>query len=166
MAVALPPDWEVRLNKLSIKSPFFNRVLGLVFMPFIARSGLKVNYDPADFYAYLPKKRFNSNWYGTQSGAAILGNSELAAGAYLFMLTQGEYRMVCTQLDYRFLLPSTDPVIFRVKLDQAELEEKLAAGGKFMMDLTIKLYRATSRTSTGKRIGSGKIRFKVWPVGE
>ena len=165
MAVALPPDWEIRLNKLSIRSPFFNRVLGLVFMPFIARSGLKVNYDPANFYAYLPKKRFNSNWYGTQSGAAILGNSELAAGAYLFMLTQGEYRMVCTHLDYHFLLPSTDPVTFKVKLDQDDLEEKLAAGGKFMMDLTIKLYRATSRTTVGKRIGSGKISFKVWPVG-
>ena len=165
MAVALPPAWEIKLNKLSIKSPFFNRLLGLVFMPFIARSGLKVNYDPANFYAYLPKKRFNSNWYGTQSGAAILGNSELAAGSYLFMLTRGEYRMVCTHLDYRFLLPSIDPVIFKVDLDTVDLEKKLAAGGQFMMDMTIKLYRAASRTTTGKRIGSGKISFKVWPVG-
>ncbi|SFB86548.1 hypothetical protein SAMN05660443_0611 [Marinospirillum celere] len=166
MAVALPPAWEIKLNKLSIKYAFLNRVLALVFMPFIARSGLKVNYDPANFYAYLPKKRFNANWYGTQSGAAILGNSELAAGAYLFMLTQGEYRMVCTRLDYRFLLPSSDPVIFKVDHDQAELEAKRAAGEKFRMDLTIKLYRASSKTTTGKRIGSGNISFKVWPVGE
>jgi len=166
MAVALPPELEIKLNKLSIKKPLINRLLAVIFMPFIARSGLKVNYDPQDFRAYLPKKRFNSNWYGTQSGAAILGNSELAAGCYLFMLTQGEYRMVCTRLDYRFLLPSTDPVIYRVDLDKAELEEKIRAGGKFMMDMTIKLYRATSKTTTGKRIGSGKISFKVWPVGE
>lgn len=166
MAVDLPPDLEIRLNKLSIKKPFVNRLLARIFMPFIARSGLKVNYDPEDFYAYLPKKRFNSNWYGTQSGAAILGNSELAAGCYLFMLTHGEYRMVCTHLDYRFLLPSTDPVIYKLDLDQAELEEKLTTGGKFMMDMTIKLYRATTKTTTGKRIGSGKIRFKAWPVGE
>lgn len=166
MPLALPPAWEIRLNKLTMKSAVANRVLALIFMPFIARSGLKVNYDPADFYAYLPKQRFNINWYGTVSGASILGNSELAAGAYLFMQTQGEYRMVCTHLDYHFLLPSTDAVIFKVDLDQAELEEKMAAGGKFMMDLTIKLYRATSKINTGKRIGSGKISFKVWPVGE
>jgi len=166
MAVALPPELEIKLNKLSIKKPFLNRLLARIFMPFIARSGLKVNYDPDNFYAYLPKKRFNSNWYGTQSGAAILGNSELAAGCYLFMLTQGEYRMVCTRLDYRFLLPSVDPVVYKVELDHTDLEEKLAAGGKFMMDMTIKLYRAKSPTTTGKRIGSGKISFKVWPVGE
>ena len=166
MAVALPPELEIKLNKLSIKKPFINRLLALIFMPFIARSGLKVNYDPQDFRAYLPKKRFNSNWYGTQSGAAILGNSELAAGCYLFMLTRGEYRMVCTRLEYRFLLPSTEPVIYKVELDQAELDEKIKAGGKFMMDMTIKLYRATSKTTTGKRIGSGKISFKVWPVGQ
>lgn len=165
MALGLPPALEIKLNKLSIKSPLMNRLLGFFFMPFIARSGLKVNYDLNRFYAYLPKKRFNSNWYGTQSGAAILGNSELAAGAYLFMLTRGEYRMVCTHLDYRFLLPSTDPVIFTVDLDRADLDAKLAAGGQFMMDLTLKLYRATSKTTWGKRIGSGKISFKVWPVG-
>jgi hypothetical protein len=165
MAVALPPELEIKLNKLSIKKPFINRLLAVIFMPFISRSGLKVNYDPKNFYAYLPKKRFNSNWYGTQAGAAILGNSELAAGCYLFLRTEGEYRMVCTRLDYRFLLPSTDPVIFKVELDEAELEEKIAAGGKFMMDLTIKLYRAKTRSTTGKRIGSGHISFKVWPVG-
>jgi hypothetical protein len=166
MALALPPDWEVRLNKLSIKKPFLNRVLGLVFMPFIARSGLKVNYDPDNFYVYLPKKRFNSNWYGTMAGAAILGNSELAAGSYLFMLTRGEYRMVCTRLDYRFLLPSTDSVTFKVFLDEEELAEKVKQGGQFMMDMSLKLYRAPSKTTTGKRIGSGKISFKVWPVKE
>lgn len=166
MALALPPRLEIKLNKLSIKSVVLNRILGVLFMPFVARSGLKVHYDPKDFYAYLPKKRFNSNWYGTLAGAAILGNSELAAGSYLFMLTRGEYRMVCTRLDYRFLLPSTEAVIFKVSLDQAELEKKLAAGGKFMMDMTLKLYRATSKKTTGKRIGSGSISFKVWPVGE
>ncbi|WP_114416544.1 hypothetical protein [Marinospirillum perlucidum] len=164
MALALPPDLEVRLNQLSIKYAFLNRILGFLFMPFIARSGLKVNYDPANFYAYLPKKRFNSNWYGTMAGAAILGNSELAAGSYLFMLTRGEYRMVCTHLDYRFLLPSTDSVTFKVSLDQEELAEKVKQGGQFMIDMTLKLYRATSRDKTGKRIGSGDISFKVWPV--
>ncbi|SFX80142.1 hypothetical protein [Marinospirillum alkaliphilum] len=166
MPLALPPAWEIRLNKLTMKSAFAHQLLALIFMPFLARSRLKVNYDPADFYAYLPRNRFNTNWYGSQSGAAILAHSELAAGACVFMLTQGEYRMVCTHLEYNFLLPSTDPVIYKVELDQVELEKKRAAGGKFMVDLTIKVYRATSKTTTGKRIGSGKIGFKVWPVGE
>lgn len=166
MPLALPPAWEIRLNKLTMKSTVANRVLAFIFMPFIARSGLKINYDPSNFYAYLPKKRINVNWYGTISGAAILGNSELAAGAYLFMQTQGEYRMVCTHLDYYFLLPSTEAVIFKADLDQAELATKMAAGGSFMMDMTVKLYRAKSKTTQGKRIGAGHIRFKVWPVGE
>jgi hypothetical protein len=165
MALALPPKLEARLNRLSMSNGLFQRLLGFFFMPFISRSGLRVNYSPDNFYAYLPNKRFNLNWYGTMAGASILGNSELAAGSYLFMLTNGNYRMICKQLKFRFLLPSTDPVIFKAFIDHEELQKQLTKGGRFTIDMDIKLFRAVSKSETGKRIGSGTISFHAWPIG-
>lgn len=149
-----------------MKHPFINRLLSFLFMPYIYKSGLKINFDPENYYAILPKRRINQNWYGTMGGGAILGNVELAAGSYLFMLTGGEYRMVCKDLDYRFLLPSIDGVMYRASLDLDELKQKVAAGGKFNISMDVKVFRVTNKTQQGKRVGGGVISFHVWPVGE
>jgi hypothetical protein len=164
MAIPLPPKLEKYFNRLSIKSRFFNKLLSFIFMPFVFKSGLKMNFVEDDYYAILPKKRFNVNWYGTMSGGAILGNSELAAGSYLFMLSKGGYRMICTHLGYRFLLPSIDTIMYKVSVDLDELAEKIKAGGKFNVDMTIKVFR-NNKNKAGRRIGSGTISFHMWPVG-
>lgn len=99
-------------------------------------------------------------------GGAILGNVELAAGAYLFMMTEGRYRMVCKHQDYKFLLPSTGAIMFKATVDENELQQKMQQGGKFSIDLKVKTYRVVGHNEQGKRIGSGDVTFYVWPVGE
>jgi hypothetical protein len=154
MAIPLTPKLEKYFNRLSIKSRFFNRLLSFFFIV------------EDDYNAILPKRRMNVNWYGTMAGGAILGNSELAAGSYLFMLTKGEYRMICTHLNYRFLLPSLDAIMYKAYVDLEELAEKLKAGGKFNIDMTIKVFRTNKeKNKSTRRIGSGTISFHMWPVG-
>jgi hypothetical protein len=165
MAIELSPGLEKRLNKLSMKHPLLNRLLSLFFMPFVFKSGLRINFDPDNYYAILPKRRINQNWYGTMGGGAILGNTELAAGSYLFLMTRGEYRMVCKSLDYRFLLPSTEAVMYKATCNLEELDEKVRQGGKFNIDMDIKVYRTAEGNKPGKRIGGGLITFHVWPIG-
>ncbi|MFT4731804.1 MAG: hypothetical protein ACI89W_000818 [Gammaproteobacteria bacterium] len=164
MAIPLPPKLEKYFNRLSIKSRFFNRLLSFFYMPFVFKSGLKMNFVEDDYYAILPKRRLNLNWYGTMSGGAILGNSELAAGSYLFMLSKGNYRMICTRLNYRFLLPSIDAIMYKASVDLDELAENIKAGGKFNIEMTIKVFR-TNKNKAGRRIGAGTISFHMWPVG-
>ncbi|MGH1471660.1 MAG: hypothetical protein ACRBCS_10735 [Cellvibrionaceae bacterium] len=164
MIFELPPGLEKKLNRASMKKPWINRLLSFFFMPLVHKSGLKINFDPNNYFALLPKKRFNINWYGTVAGSAILGNSELAAGSYLFMLTKGNYRMICKQLEYKFLLPSTEDIIFKTTIDEDDLNQKVATGEKFNISMTIKAFRAKNKLP-GKRIGSGIISFHVWPLG-
>jgi hypothetical protein len=164
MSIPLTPKLEKYLNKLSMKSNFVNKLLSFFFMPFVYKSGLKMNFVEDDYHAILPKRRMNVNWYGSMAGGAILGNSELAAGSYLFMLSKGEYRMICTRLNYRFLLPSLDAIMYKAHVDLEELREKIKAGGKFNIDMTIKVFR-TNKNKAGRRIGSGTISFHMWPIG-
>lgn len=164
MIFELPPSLEKKLNRASMKKTWISRFLSFFFMPLFYKSGLKINFDPENYFAILPKKRFNINWYGTVAGSAILGNSELAAGSYLFMLTKGNYRMICKQLDYKFLLPSNDDIMFKTTLDKDDLFKKIATGEKFNISMTIKAFRAKNKKA-GKRIGSGIISFHVWPLG-
>lgn len=165
MAVQLPPALEKRLNKLFIENRLVSQILSFFFMPYLLKSGLKVNFDPEDFFAILPKRQINQNWYNTMGGAAILANLELAAGAYLFMMTRGDYRLVCKGLDYRFILPSVGAVLYKAAVEPEVLQAKLESGKKFDIDLDVKVYRATSESKPGKRMGGGVITFHVWPIG-
>jgi hypothetical protein len=80
------------------------------------------------------------------------------------MLTKGEYRMICTRLNYRFLLPSIDAIMYKASVDLEELAEKIKGGGKFNIEMTIKVFR-TNKNKATRRIGSGTISFHMWPVG-
>lgn len=165
MAVQLSPALERRLNKLSMKSPLFYKILAFFFMPYLFKSGLKINFHPDDFFAILPKKPINQNWYGTMGGGAILGNVELAAGAYLFMMTGGDYRMVCKSQDYRFVLPSMDSVMYKASVNLAELRQKMASRDKFDIALDVRVFRLAEARKAGRRVGAGVINFHVWPIG-
>ena len=37
------------------------------------------------------------------AGAALLGNTEIAGGNYVFKVCGGDYTVVCKNLEYRFL---------------------------------------------------------------
>ena len=55
-------------------------------------------FQDAKFAAILPFKRVNRNWYNAMAGAALLGNSEVAAGMFLFGECGSDYN-VCVQAD-------------------------------------------------------------------
>src|SRR5258705_9428121 len=66
--------------------------------------------------AILPFRRFNRNWYRAMAGGALLANSEIAGGGYVFGLCGADYTVLCKQLNYTFLRPCFGPAGFRMTL--------------------------------------------------
>ena len=92
------------------------------------------------FTAILPFRRFNRNFYDAMAGAALLGNSEVAAGMFLFSLCGGDYMVVCKEMRYRFLRPCLGPAVYRV-VKSEDVEERLAKGGEFNVELDMEIYQ-------------------------
>ena len=67
----------------------------------------QINTDT--FSAVLPFRRFNRNWYRAMAGGALLANSEIAGGMYVFGVCGGDYTVVCKNLNYTFLRPCLGP---------------------------------------------------------
>jgi hypothetical protein len=116
-----------------------------VWLPYAARSGIKMygkkkGLSAERFAAILPFRRFNRNFYDAMAGAALLGNSEVAAGMYLFSVCGGDYTVVCKEMKYRFLRPCLGPAVYRVVKSQ-DVEEKVAAGGEFNVALELEIYQ-------------------------
>jgi hypothetical protein len=136
---------EAWLSRLSIKNNFFHTVFSAVWLPYAARSGIKMygkkkGLSAERFAAILPFRRFNRNFYDAMAGAALLGNSEVAAGMYLFSVCGGDYTVVCKEMKYRFLRPCLGPAVYRVVKSQ-DVEEKVAAGGEFNVSLELEIYQ-------------------------
>ncbi|MFN9126230.1 MAG: hypothetical protein ACK5WD_10415 [bacterium] len=146
---ARPPTRLERLeawaSRLSVRNNFFHKFFSLVWLPYAARSGIKMYgkkkaLSAERFAAILPFRRFNRNFYDAMAGAALLGNSEVAAGMYLFSVCGGDYTVVCKEMKYRFLRPCLGPAVYRVVKSQ-DVEEKVAAGGEFNVSLEMEIYQ-------------------------
>ena len=151
---ARPPSWIERLeawaSRLSIKNNFWHKAFSLVWLPYAFRSGIKMHdlrqglsakgLSTERFAAILPFRRFNRNFYDAMAGAALLGNSEVAAGMYLFSVCGGDYTVVCKEMRYRFLRPCLGPAIYRV-VKSPDVEETVAAGGEFNVSLELEVYQ-------------------------
>jgi len=74
---------EAYISRLSTRNNFWHRITSLIWLPFAFRSGIK-RLNTNTFTAILPFRRFNRNWYNAMAGAALLGNSEIAGGMYVF----------------------------------------------------------------------------------
>lgn len=159
------PKLERTLNQATIRSPLLRWILSFIFMPMVCRFGMRINYASDDFYVEVPHKRFNRNAYGTIGGAALLANLELAAGAYLFMRTEGGHRLVCRNVSYRFRLPSTKGLHFKVEPVSEDIDELIATNEPFNASLKVNVYtRSDTPGKPGHRIGRGDITFHLWPV--
>lgn len=117
--------------------------------------------------ALLPFKRFNRNWYSAMAGGALLANSEIAGGMYLFERCGGDYTVVCKELHYKFFRPCFGPAVYKVEPQQA-LEEHIAKGGAFNIDITLDiLQQITPRSREGgskdRRVGRCEATFHVCP---
>jgi len=79
--------------------------------------------------AVLPFRRFNRNWYRAMAGGALLANSEIAGGMYVFGIVGGDYTVVCKHLEYRFLRPCFGPAVYRMT-PRENVHELVTAGGE------------------------------------
>jgi len=114
----------------------------MIWLPYAFRSGIQMQQvDEKTFAAVLPFKRFNRNWYNAMAGAALLGNSEIAAGAYVFKACGGDYTVVCKNLEYRFLRPCYGPALYRIT-PREDLAALIAAGGEFNVTLDMEIVQA------------------------
>ena len=152
------------LSKLSTRNNFWHRVCSMIWLPYAFRSGIQMKQlDQRTFTAVLPFRRFNKNWYNAMAGAALLGNSEIAGGMYVFAACGGDYIVVCKHLDYKFLRPCFGPAECKIT-PRENIKELVASGNEF--NITIDLHISQMLTKPGgreKRIGKASATFHVTP---
>lgn len=156
---------EAYLSRLSTKNNFWHRVCSLIWLPFAFRSGISLRrIDAKSFTAVLPYRRFNRNWYNAMAGAALLGNSEVAAGMYLFAECGSDYEVICKRMEYRFLRPCYGPAVYRVA-NAEDVQEKIKDGGEFNIALDLEISQQMSRMGKDRdlKVGRCSITFHCTP---
>lgn len=153
------------ISRLSTRSNFWHRVCSIIWLPYAARSGIRMKrVDEKTFSAVLPFTRFNKNWYNAMAGAALLGNSEIAGGMYVFGICGGEYTVVCRHLDYRFLRPCLGPAIYRIT-PREDIRGLLASRKEFNITLDMEVLQQFAGRKKGRehRVGRCVAEFHVTP---
>jgi hypothetical protein len=158
---------EAYMSRLASKNQFFHRLFSRIWLPFAYRSGISLlqaeKKDGANrFLAVLPFTRFNRNWYNAMAGAALLGNSEVAGGMFLFAKCGGDYTVVCKHMNYRFLRPCFGPAIYEV-VKSEDVDEKIKAGGEFNVDLEIDIRQQLRKRGREMLVGRCSITFHCTP---
>lgn len=154
---------EAFISRLSTKNNFWHRVCSLIWLPYAFRSGITMKrLDSKRFRAVLPFRRFNRNWYNAMAGAALLGNSEVAAGMYLFSECGSDYIVVCKEMKYRFLRPCLGPAVYEV-VNAENVREKIDAGGEFNIDVQMEVRQQLKKNGREIRVGRCDITFHCTP---
>ena len=151
-------------SKLSTRNAFFNKLCSMIWLPYAFRSGISFRQlDKETFTAKLPFRRFNRNWYNAMAGAALLGNSEVAAGMYLFAECGSDYIVICKEMRYRFLRPCFGPAIYRI-VNCEDLTTKVAEGGEFNIELEMMITQHVhKKKGKDRRVGRCFITFHCTP---
>lgn len=151
------------VSRLSARNAFWHRVCSMIWLPYAFRSGIRMKrVDESTFAAELPFTRFNRNWYNAMAGAALLGNSEIAGGMYVFNACGGEYTVVCKNLEYKFLRPCHGPALYKI-MPREDIKAMIAAGGEFNVTLDMDIVQ-TGIIPQRLRPGAEKVLPKV--IGE
>jgi hypothetical protein len=163
---------EAFISELSTRNLFWNRVCSLIWLPYAFSSGLKMASDETTHRAILPFRKFNRNWYNAMAGAALLGNSEIAGGNYIFKVCGGDYTVVCKHLDYRFLRPCLGPAEYQMN-PLEDIHELVATGKEFNIAIQMDIVQALKRfekprmiagkPTKPKRVGRCTATFHVTP---
>ncbi len=163
---------EAFFERLSARNNFWHKVCSLIWLPIAYRSGIKkvkrgeaAEGEPEPFVALLPFRRFNRNWYSAMAGAALLANSEIAGGMYVFDVVGGDYTVVCKELHYKFRLPCSGPAVYRVTTKD-DLDSLVEEGGEFNINVEISIYQALKPAGDGRterRVGTSTATFHVTP---
>jgi hypothetical protein len=137
VALSFTDKVEGFIARLSTRNHFWHRVCSMIWLPYAFRSGIRMKrVGERTFSAELPFRRFNRNWYNAMAGAALLANSEIAGGMYIFGITGGDYTIVCKQLEYKFLRPCFGPATYNIT-PREDIHALIAAGAEFNLTLDL-----------------------------
>jgi hypothetical protein len=155
---------EAFVSRLSVRDNFWHRICSLIWLPYAFFSGIKMKAIDANvFAAVLPFRRFNRNWYRAMAGGALLANSEIAGGMYVFGVAGGEYAVVCKQLQYTFLRPCFGPALYKMT-PRENIQDLLKAGGEFNITLDLEVLQQMNRPGErDRRVGRAEATFHVTP---
>jgi len=182
---------EAFVSRLSVRDNFWNSICSLIWLPLAFFSGIRLKavksatkaFDTAaaaasdavnsakdavaankfTAAAVLPFRRFNRNWYRAMAGGALLANSEIAGGMYVFGIVGGDYTVVCKHLEYRFLRPCFGPAVYRMT-PREDVQGQVAAGGEFNVTVDMDIQQQASRVGEkDKRVGQCVATFHVTP---
>ncbi|MEE2907855.1 MAG: hypothetical protein VX527_08480 [Planctomycetota bacterium] len=155
------------ISRLSTRNNFWHRVCSLIWLPFAWRSGITMKRLGTDrFTAILPFKRVNRNWYNAMAGAALLGNSEVAAGMFVFSECGTDYAVVCKDLHYKFLRPCLGPAVYRIadgETSSTRIRELVSSGGEFNVDLQLDVSQILKNKGRQLRVGRCNLTFHCTP---
>jgi acyl-coenzyme A thioesterase PaaI-like protein len=157
---------EAFVSRLSMRDNFWNSICSLIWLPLAFFSGIRMKeLDPSTFAAraVLPFRRFNRNWYRAMAGGALLANSEIAGGAYVFGIVGADYTVVCKHLEYKFLRPCFGPAVYRITARE-NVHDHVARGGEFNITTDMDILQQASRLGEkDKRVGQCVATFHVTP---
>lgn len=155
---------EAFVSRLSTRNNFWHRVCSLIWLPYAFRSGIVMRrLDDQTFQAVLPFRKFNRNWYNAMAGAALLGNSEIAGGMYVFGICGGDYTVVCKKLEYRFLRPCLGPAVYKIR-PRDDTAELLESGKEFDIEIQMDIYQAITKPGDKeRRVGRSVAVFHATP---
>jgi hypothetical protein len=175
---------EAFVSRLSVRDNFWHSICSLIWLPLAFFSGIRLKmvntatkaFDSAaqgaedavhsaklTAAAVLPFRRFNRNWYRAMAGGALLANSEIAGGMYVFGIVGGDYTVVCKHLEYRFLRPCLGPAVYRMN-PRENVHELVSAGGEFNVTVDMDVLQQASRLGEkDKRVGQCVATFHVTP---
>lgn len=155
---------EAFISSLSVRDNFWHRVCSFIWLPYAFFSGIKMKkLDATTFSAVLPFTRFNKNWYRAMAGAALLGNSEVAGGMYVFGICGSDYTVVCKHLDYQFLRPCFGPAVYKIK-PREEIHALIETGQEFNLTLDMDIQQQVNKPGEkDRRVGRCVVTFHVTP---
>jgi acyl-coenzyme A thioesterase PaaI-like protein len=167
------PGWfdkvEAFVSRLSMRDNFWNSVCSLLWLPLAFMSGIRMKeLQPGSFaaQAILPFRRFNRNWYRAMAGGALLANSEIAGGSYVFGICGADYTVVCKNLNYTFLRPCFGPAVYRMTARE-DISTLAKAGGEFNvtidMDISQQAIPKKGKVDRDRRVGKCEATFHVTP---
>ena len=157
---------EAFISRLSMRDNFWNSICSLIWLPLAFFSGIRMKeLDPNSFAAraVLPFRRFNRNWYRAMAGGALLANSEIAGGSYVFGICGADYTVVCKHMEYRFLRPCFGPAVYKMK-PREDIHSALATGQEFNVTLDLDILQQVSKSGErDRRVGKCVATFHVTP---
>lgn len=154
---------EAFISRLSVRDNFWHSICSLIWLPLAFFSGIRMKQlDPNTFSAVLPFRRFNRNWYRAMAGGALLANSEIAGGMYVFGVVGGDYTVVCKHLSYTFLRPCLGPAVYRMT-PRESLHELKATGREFNITMDMEIQQQGFRGERDRRVGRCEAVFHVTP---